>query len=79
MPIKMSQKTVVNIPHETGKCRVDNSRFNTFIKGCLKELKQTGETICFSKSQVEELKTLIEIERVEYDERNDCYYVFSKR
>ena len=79
MAIRMSQKSFVNIPHETNKCKVNNRRYDAFIKACVKELKQTGKTICFKQKQIDEINELITIDEIQYDERNDCYYVFSKR
>lgn len=80
MPVRLSQKTQINIPHETAnKRKEDNTRFNAFVKQCVKELKAKGETICFSQKQIEQIKKYIDITEICYDERNDCYYVFSKR
>lgn len=79
MPIRLSQKPFVNIPHETDKCKPVNTRDRTFITSCINELKKKGQTICFNQSQIEEIRKLIDITDVTYDEGADCYYVFSKR
>ena len=80
MRIILSQKQQVNVTHETAdKLAYNNNRDKTFITTCLKELRATGETICFKEWHIEELKKHIDIVRIEYDERNECFYVFSKR
>lgn len=79
MGMRISQKEHVNIPLEIGKCKINNSRYNAFIKSCIIELKAKGQTICFNTKQIQELQSQIELIRIWYDERNDCYYVFSKR
>lgn len=79
MPIRLSDKPFVNIPHETDKCKVNNRRYDAFIKACIKELKSKGETICFHQWQIDEIKKQIDIVEICYNERNDCYYVFSKK
>ena len=79
MSIRISDKPFVNIPHETDRCKVNNRRYDEFIKACLDDLKKLGHTICFNKKQIEELQNHIDIVEICYDERNDCYYVFSKR
>lgn len=79
MSMRISQKEHVNIPHETAdKCRINNRRYNAFIKNCIKELKHKGETICFSKKHIEHIQEQIELTEIVYDEGNDCYYLFSK-
>ena len=78
MSMRISQKEHVNIPYEVNKCKVNNARYNAFIKSCVKDLKAKGETICFSKAHIEQIKQLITITEICYDERNDCYYLFSK-
>lgn len=78
MSMHISQKEHVNIPHETERCRINNQRYNAFIKSCVKDLKAKGETICFSKTHIEQIKEHININKIVYDERNDCYYLFNK-
>ena len=78
MGIRLSEKPFVNIPHETDKCRINNRRYDAFIKSCIKELNTAGETICFSQKQIDEIKQHIDLTEICYDERNDCYYLFSK-
>lgn len=78
MPIRLSQKDHVNIPFDIDKCRINNQRYNAFIKSCIRELKNKGETICFSKTHIEQIKEHITLTEIVYDERNDCYYLFSK-
>ena len=80
MSIRISQLDHVNIPHETAdKVKINNRRYDAFIKSCLDELKSKGETICFNKKQIDEIKKHVTLTKIVYDERNDCYYVFSKR
>ena len=78
MSMRISQKEHVNIPHETDKCRINNRRYDNFIKSCVKDLKTKGETICFSKTHIEQIQEQIDLTEICYDERNDCYYLFSK-
>lgn len=78
MPIRLSDKDHLSIPYDIDKCRINNRRYDAFIKSCVKELKHKGETICFSKTHIEQIKQLININKIAYDERNDCYYLFSK-
>lgn len=79
MGLRISEKPFLNIPHETDKCKVNNRRYDAFIKNCVKDLKTNGETICFSKTHIEQIKQLIDITEIVYDERDDCYFLFSKR
>lgn len=79
MPIRLSQKPFVNIPHETDKCKPFNTRDRTFITTCINELKRKGQTICFKQTQIDEIKNHIDVTDVIYDEGVDCYYVFCKR
>ena len=79
MTIKYVRKPFANIPHDTDKFRPVNTREKTFIKTCIKELKEYGRTICFTLNQIEEIKKQIEIVEICYNERNDCYFLFSKR
>ena len=79
MSMRISQKEHVNIPYEVNKCKVNNERYQAFIKSCVKELKTKGETICFSKEQISQITQHIDLTKVCYDERNDCYFLFSKR
>lgn len=78
MPIRLSDKDHLSIPYDIDKCRINNQRYNAFIKSCVKDLKTKGETICFNQKQIDEIKQHIELTEIVYDERNDCYYLFSK-
>ena len=78
MSLPISKKDHLSIPFDIDKCRVNNQRYNAFIKSCVKELKHKGETICFNQKQIDEIKKQIDIIEIIYDERNDCYYLFSK-
>lgn len=78
MSMRISQKEHVNIPYDIDKCKINNRRYEAFIKTCIKDLKTKGETICFNTKQIEEIKQQIELTEICYDERNDCYYLFSK-
>jgi hypothetical protein len=78
MRTKLTYKSAVNIQLETDKGYIINNRDRTFIKSCVKELKERGTTICFKEWHVKELQKLVDIKEVCYDERNDCYYLFSK-
>jgi hypothetical protein len=49
MPIRLSDKDHLSIPYDIDKCRINNRRYDAFIKSCVKDLKAKGETICFSK------------------------------
>lgn len=59
MSIRISQRSFVNIPHDTvekGKHRsATPRRKSTFIHDCVIELIKKGETICFEKWQMEEI------------------------
>ena len=79
MPIRLSQKPFVNIPHETDKCKPVNTRDRTFITSCINELKDKGQTICFKESQIEEIKKAVDVTEIKYVEGDDCYFLFSKR
>lgn len=79
MSLPIYQKDHLSIPFDIDKCRVNNRRYDAFIKSCVKELKLKGETICFNQKQVDEIKKHIDIKKIIYDERNDCYFLFSKR
>ena len=79
MSIRISDKPFVNIPHETDRCKVNNRRYDAFIKACINDLKAKGETICFTKKHIEEISRLTDVTEICYDERNECYYVFSKK
>lgn len=79
MGLRISEKPFLNIPHETDKCKVNNRRYDAFIKACVKDLKTKGETICFSKTHIEQIKEHINITKIVYDERDDCYFLFNKR
>lgn len=78
MSLPIYQKDHLSIPYDIDKCRVNNQRYNAFIKSCVKDLKTKGETICFSKTHIEQIRQHIDITEIVYDERNDCYYLFSK-
>lgn len=78
MPVTMFKKEQLSIPYDVDKCRINNRRYNAFIKNCIKDLKTKGETICFSKTHIEQIQEQIELTEICYDERNDCYYLFSK-
>lgn len=78
MPVPIHKKEYVNIPYDVNKCKVNNRRYDTFIRTCIRELKNKGETICFSKQHIEQIQEHITLTEVCYDERNDCYYLFSK-
>lgn len=79
MGLRISEKPFLNIPHETDKCKVNNRRYDAFIKACVNDLKTKGETICFNQRQIEEIKKHIDIIEICYSERDDCYFLFSKR
>ena len=78
MPIRLSDRDHLSIPYDVDKCRVNNQRYNAFIKNCVKDLKTKGETICFTKQHIEQIEEHININKIVYYERNDCYYLFSK-
>lgn len=78
MPVRLSQKDHLSIPYDVDKCRINNQRYNAFIKSCVKDLKTKGETICFTKQHIEQIEEHIILTEIAYDERNDCYYLFSK-
>lgn len=78
MSLPIYQKDHLSIPYDIDKCRVNNRRYDAFIKTCIKDLKTKGETICFSKTHIEQIQEQIELTEICYDERNDCYYLFSK-
>lgn len=78
MLIRLSDVFYSNISYDVDKCKIDNRRYDAFIKSCVKELECKGETICFNKQQIEEIKQYIELAEIRYDERDDCYYLFSK-
>ena len=80
MRLKISEKSQINYALDTSdKNSYENNRDRTFITTCIKELKTTGQTICFYQWQIEEIKKHIEIVDICYDEGNDCYFLFSKR
>ena len=78
MSLPIYKKDHLSIPYDINKCRVNNQRYDAFIKSCVKELKHKGETICFNQKQIDEIKQHIVLTEICYDERNDCYYLFSK-
>lgn len=60
MPCRLSQKSHVNIPLETGKPVHVHTRDKTFITSCKNELIKFGNTICFEKWQVDELQRIFD-------------------
>ena len=78
MAVTMFKKEQLSIPYDVDKCRINNRRYNAFIKICVKDLKTKVETICFSKTHIEQIQEQIDLTEICYDERNDCYYLFSK-
>ena len=78
MPIRLSEKDHLSIPFDIDKQKKYNNRERTFITNCINELKTKGETICFNKEQIKTIKAQIDLTEIRYDERNDCYYLFSK-
>ena len=59
MPVTMFKKEQLSIPYDVDKCRINNRRYNAFIKSCIKDLKTKGETICFNTKQIEKIFFII--------------------
>lgn len=80
MRCKISEKERINYALDTSdKNTYVSTRDRTFITSCVNELKTKGTTICFKQWHIDEIKKQIDVFDICYDERNDCYILFSKR
>lgn len=75
MSIRWTQKPQVNIKLETGKYHKTHTREQSFITSCINELKEKGNTWCFEKWQIEEIRKKVDID---IKETKDGYFLTRK-
>lgn len=65
----------INIPVDSDKgCNESSQYRDNFITTCVKELRRTGECICFSKEHLEFIEERLGKGSIQYERVEDFYY-----